>query len=448
MALAPSLCAKPSKAALVLERLMQAHPPGFDLGLDRIAKLLALLGDPHKRLPPTIHVAGTNGKGSTIALMRAIAMANGKKVHVHTSPHLVDWHERFIIANEQVSDTALVAALEEIEDLLNTPNGVQGITVFEILTATAFVLFANNSADLLLLETGLGGEFDATNVIEEPAVSVITPIDYDHQSFLGDSLAKIAKAKAGIIKNARPVIIGIQNDEAFDVLEAKALSLGCEFLRQDQDFQGYMQHGRFVYQDDDGLQDLPLPALVGEHQIQNGALAIAALKAAEKASSIKLDEAIIAQGLKSAVWPGRMQKLPKGKLSHITHEQNEIWLDGGHNPHAAKVVSATIGDMLNDRSLTLIIGMLNTKDAKSFLQNYARFKADIIGVPLQSTSSGISPEELANDAAQTGLNARIAPDLSAALKLANSEDDPRLILICGSLYLVGDALALNGTPPQ
>jgi dihydrofolate synthase/folylpolyglutamate synthase len=449
MALKPASAAGRSRAADLIEQLMQKYPPGFDLGLGRISSLLQQFDNPHRRMPPVIHVAGTNGKGSTIAFMRSILEASGRKVHVHTSPHLVRWHERFRVAGKLVEDDALFDAISRIDEALQSGGAdVQGITVFEIMTAAAFLLFAEVPADVALIEVGLGGEFDATNVIEKPATSVIAPIDMDHQSYLGDTLTEIAKAKAGIIKRGSPVVFGAQQDEALDVLNRVARRAGSATVTQGQDFHGYEENGRFVFQNEGGLVDLPLPNLIGRHQISNATLAIAALQQA----GFTLTDTQMVRGVTSADWPGRMQKLPAGRLSDLAPVQSEIWLDGGHNPHAGQAVAEVLANLSEKmaRPLFLICAMLNTKDQTGYFRSFDGLAKHVFTVPVATSDAGVEPETLASKARSAGLSASAAESVEQALEILNSEFEqslPPRILICGSLYLAGDVLALNGTPP-
>ncbi|MEO0635363.1 MAG: folylpolyglutamate synthase/dihydrofolate synthase family protein [Pseudomonadota bacterium] len=421
--------------------MMARYPPGFDLGLSRISALLALLDDPHRRLPPTIHVAGTNGKGSTIAFMRAMLEASGRSVHVHTSPHLVRWHERFRVAGHLVSDPALHDALTRVDAVLqDEQEGTRGVTVFEIMTAVAFLLFSETPADALLLEVGLGGEFDATNVIERPAACVIAPIALDHQAHLGNTIGEIAGAKAGIIKRGAPVVSAAQHDDAREVIEAVAGRHGTSVIFADQDFQGFPERGGMIFQDTSGLMDLPSPALLGEHQFDNAALAIASLKAA----SFELSVEQVSEGLRSVVWPGRMQRMPEGELNKLI-PGHEVWLDGGHNPHGAEAVASVL-DARGATDTALVCGMLNTKDPEGYFRALSKVVSGVITVPITSSNAGVPAGDLAATARSAGLKAHDADSLTDALQqLTGNSNQP--VLIGGSLYLVGDALAQNGTPP-
>ncbi|MFO1121572.1 MAG: folylpolyglutamate synthase/dihydrofolate synthase family protein [Hyphomicrobiales bacterium] len=423
----------------ILTRLLTLHPKIIDLSLDRMERLLARLGHPERRLPPVIHVAGTNGKGSTVACLRHIMEAAGLKVHAYTSPHLVKFHERIRVAGELISETDLTALLEECE----TANGGVPITFFEITTAAAFLAFSRVPADYLLLEVGLGGRLDATNVIDRPAVSVITTIDYDHQQYLGDTLALIAGEKAGIMKRGCPVVIGAQPDAAREVLLRAAERLRCPMAVANQDWQAFEQHGRLVFQDEAGLLDLPLPQLRGRHQIDNAGNAIAALRLIGDA---RIGEAHMAEGLKSASWPARMQRLGSGALSALVPADAELWLDGGHNPSAGRVLAQAFSD-LNDRHsrpLVLVWGMLNSKDAGRFIESFAGIAARVVTLTIPDEENALTAAALADAARAAGLSAETADSLEQALRQAAlAAPNPR-ILICGSLYLAGHVLAAHG----
>lgn len=423
----------------ILTRLLTLHPKIIDLSLDRMERLLAFLGHPERRLPPVIHVAGTNGKGSTVACLRHIMEAAGLKVHAYTSPHLVKFHERIRVAGELISEADLTALLEECE----IANGGVPITFFEITTAAAFLAFSRTPADYLLLEVGLGGRLDATNVIDRPAVSVITTIDYDHQQYLGDTLALIAGEKAGIMKRGCPVVIGAQPDAAREVLVRAAERLRCPMAVANQDWQAFEQHGRLVFQDEAGLLDLPLPQLRGRHQIDNAGNAIAALRLIGDA---RIGEAHMAEGLKSASWPARMQRLGTGALSALVPADAELWLDGGHNPSAGRVLAQAFSD-LNDRHsrpLVLVWGMLNSKDAGRFIESFAGIAARVVTLTIPDEENALTAAALADAARAAGLSAETADSLEQALRQAAlAAPNPR-ILICGSLYLAGHVLAAHG----
>lgn len=433
-----------------IENLLTLHPKGFDLSLERISSLLARLDNPQERLPPVIHIAGTNGKGSCAAFSRALLEAAGYRVHTHTSPHLVHWHERYRLAAEGggklVDDAVFADAIARVAKA----NGGQTITVFEILTAVTFILFSEHPADAAIIEVGLGGRFDATNVIKAPAVSVIMPVSLDHQAYLGDRAELIAAEKAGIIKRGCPVVIGAQEYEvALDVLVETAQRLGCPASIYGQDFLAYGENGRMVYQDTDGLMDLPPPRLPGRHQFANAAAAISAVKAA----GFHLDERAVERAMTEVVWPGRMQKLTQGRLVDLAPEGAEIWLDGGHNPGAGVVVAEAMAEQeeKSPRPLFLISGMINTKDQSGYFNAFKGLVRHVYTVPGSFSDAGVPNDELAVRAAEAGLSAEPVSSVASALMLLRDTWDhreaPPRILICGSLYLSGSVLAENGTPP-
>lgn len=444
--------AEVSEATQEIEKLLALHPKGFDLSLDRITRLLAALGNPEQRLPPVIHVAGTNGKGSATAFCRSILEAAGLSVHVHTSPHLVNWHERYRLGvrggkGALVSDSVLADAVRRVA----AANAGQNITVFEILTAVTFVLFAEHPADAAIIEVGLGGRYDATNVIARPACSVIMPISLDHQAYLGDRVELIAAEKAGIMKRGRPVVIGHQEEDGVrEVLAETAERLGCPMSVYGQDFMAHEEFGRLIYQDEDGLLDLPLPRLPGRHQFANAAAAIRAVRAA----GFDVPESAIEKGLASVDWPGRLQRLAGGKLSHHGPQGAEIWIDGGHNPGAGQVIAEAMAtfEEREPRPLFLVIGMINTKDPVGYFKAFLDLAEQVFTVPIHGSDAGLDPVALAADAASAGLEANACSSVAEALgliaDLTGEDPVPPRILIGGSLYLVGDVLAENGTPPR
>ena len=440
-----------SQAEAEIEKLMGLHPKGYDLSLDRIRRLLEVLGDPHLKLPPVIHVAGTNGKGSATAFCRALLEAQGLSVHVHTSPHLVRWHERYRIGVKggrgQIVDDAMFAdALRRVAEA----NGGKPITVFEILTAVTFILFSEQPADVVVLEVGLGGRFDATNVVEKPAVCIVQPISLDHQAYLGDRVELIAAEKAGIMKRGVPVVIGHQEfDGAKDVLISTAERLGCPLAVFAQDFLAYEEFGRLVYQDEFGLMDLPLPRLPGRHQIGNAATAIRAVKAA----GYSVTEEIAEKAMLSVEWPGRLQKLTEGRLVERAPAGAEIWLDGGHNPGAGEVIAEAMAAMeeRQPRPLHLVIGMINTKDPIGFFRAFVDIAHNVYTVPITGSDVGLDPVALAQSAAEAGLKALPMESLAQALDAIRERSEggnPPRIMIGGSLYLAGNVLAENGTIPK
>jgi len=428
----------------ILQRLLTLHPKRIDLVLDRIERLLTALGSPEKKLPPVIHVAGTNGKGSTCAFARAMLEAQGLRVHVYTSPHLVRFHERIRLASGIIGEDELAATLDDCE----RANAGAPITFFEITTAAAFLAFSRHPADALVLEVGLGGKYDATNVIAKPAVSVITPVGLDHQEFLGAQLSGIAAEKAGIIKPGAPVVVGPQDDDARDVIARRADALSAPAWFFGQDFFAHAEHGRMVYQDNDGLLDLPLPKLPGPHQIENAAGAIAALRHANRGWA---QEQGLERGLRSVEWPARLQRLTKGPLVGLAPRGSEIWLDGGHNPHAALAIARAMAD-LEERSpkpLYLVCGMLKTKDAEGFFMPFLGLARHVTTVAIEGEDASRGAGELYDLARAAGLDASPADDLEDAMMQVDAwsrgrpGDGPPRILICGSLYLAGKVLSEN-----
>jgi len=431
-----------------IEHLMTLHPKGFDLSLDRVTRLLERLGNPQDRLPPVIHIAGTNGKGSCAAFSRALLEAAGHLVHVHTSPHLVNWHERYRLAAEGggklVDDEVFAEAIARVAEA----NAGQTITVFEILTAVTFILFSEHPAEAAIIEVGLGGRFDATNVIKRPAVSVIMPISMDHEAYLGDRVELIAAEKAGIMKRGCPVVIGAQESEtALQVLIETAERLDCPTVVYGQDFLAFEENGRMVYQDEDGLMDLPVPRLPGRHQFANAAAAIAAVKAA----GFEIGHRAAERAMTYVAWPARMQKLTQGKLVDLAPKGSEIWLDGGHNPGAGIVIAEALAEQeeKNPRPLILISGMINTKDQTGYFSAFKGLARHVYTVPVTNSDAGVPNDELALRAAEAGLSAEPVSSVASALMLLRDGWDgpaPR-ILIGGSLYFAGAVLAENGTPP-
>jgi dihydrofolate synthase/folylpolyglutamate synthase len=442
---APQANAAPFDA--MLARLLALHPKRIDLALDRMEHILAALDHPERHLPPVIHVAGTNGKGSTIAFMRAILEAAGRRVHVYTSPNLVRVNERFRIGQEGggkfVSDAALSAALAECE----AKNGDAPITVFEIETAAGFLLFSRHPADVLLLEVGLGGRLDATNVVERPIASVITKLSLDHRDFLGETIVEIATEKAGILKPDVPAIVVGQAREALAVIERQAGRMHAPLSIAGEDWTTTEERGRLVYQDGSGLLDLPAPKLYGRHQYENAGAAIAALRA----SGLKLPAAAFEAGMIRVEWPARMQRLSHGKLAELAPPDGELWLDGGHNADGGQAIAAALADLEErvPRPLVLIVGMLSTKDSAGFLKNFSGLARRIITVPIHQEKT-VPASELAEVAAGVGIPALARDNLETAIMVAGKLDlDPApRILITGSLYLAGEVLAANGTPPE
>ena len=420
-----------SGSDLILERMMSFHPKIIDLTLDRVHRLLAALDHPERRLPPVIHIAGTNGKGSTQAMIRAGLEAGGDKVHAYTSPHLARFHERIRLAGELISEPALTALLDECVEA----NGGEEITFFEITTCAAFLAFARTPANWTLLEVGLGGRLDATNVVDQPALTIITPVSLDHVDFLGDTVGKIAGEKAGILKRGVPVVVGPQSDEGLAVIEARAARLGAPVLAYGQQWNVWEERGRLVYQDENGLLDLPLPNLPGPHQIQNAGAAIAALRALGR------DEAACEAAVTRAVWPARMQRLKTGPLVDLAPKV-ELWLDGGHNPAGGEAVAATVARM-PARETHLICGMLNTKDVAGYMRPLAGHVTQLHAVSIPGEKNTL-PAEVTRDAAlSVGIPAEAAPSVAGALAEIAAKSPEARVLICGSLYLAGAILREN-----
>ena len=432
----------------IVARLAALHPKRIDLSLERIERLLATLDHPERKLPPVIHVAGTNGKGSTIAFMRAILEAAGKRVHVYSSPHLVRFNERYRLGQAGggvlVSDEELSATLEKCEHA----NAGAPITVFEITTAVGLMLFARHPADVLLLEVGLGGRLDATNVVHHPLATVITRIAIDHTDFLGDTIEKIATEKAGILKRATPAIVAAQARDALAVIERQAARLGVPLKIAGEDWTATEERGRLVYQDEAGLLDLPAPKLYGRHQFENAGLAIAALRAIK---SFKISPAAYEAGMVKADWPARLQRLAQGRLVELVPPGSELWLDGGHNPDGGRAVAAALADLEErvSRPLVLIVGMLGSKDCAGFLSNFTGLARRMIAVPVPGAEKGLTAEVVADAARAIGLPATSRDNLDEALDAARKLDlePPPRILITGSLYLAGEVLRENGTLP-
>jgi dihydrofolate synthase / folylpolyglutamate synthase len=430
----------------ILARLLALHPKRIDLSLDRMWRILAALGHPERKVPPVIHVAGTNGKGSTVAFMRAMLEAAGRSAHVYTSPNLVRLNERFRLGRAGggvlVGDDELVATLAECE----RANGDQPITVFEIETAAGLLLFARHPADVLLLEVGLGGRLDATNVVERPLASVITPVSIDHVDFLGDTLEKIATEKAAILRRGVPAVVSRQTEGPLSVIMARGEEVGAPLHVAGQDWVAGEERGRLVYQDTDGLLDLPPPRLFGRHQFDNAGTAIAALRAAR----LELPASAFEQGVVAADWPARMQRLATGTLPPRAPAGSELWLDGGHNADGGRTIAGALADLEErvSRPLVLIVGMLSTKDAEGFLRNFAGLARALIAVPI-GQDKGIAPEALAATARRVGITAQSAPSVEEALAMvcALELEPPPRVLITGSLYLAGAVLAANGTLP-
>jgi dihydrofolate synthase/folylpolyglutamate synthase len=440
--------AKPQPLDELIVRLSALHPRQIDLSLDRMHRLLAALDHPERRLPPVIHVAGTNGKGSTVAYLRAILEAAGLSVHVFTSPYLVRINECFRLGRNNggvlVDDDELRGTLEHCE----RANKGEPVTIFEIETAAAFCLFARHPADVVLLEVGLGGRLDSTNVIEAPLAAVIAPVSMDHTEFLGNSLTAIAGEKAAIIKRNVPVVCAEQAPEAMAVIEAQAKRMRASLHAAGQQWHVSVERGRLVYQDERGLLDLAAPKLFGRHQFDNAGLAIATLRAID---AFKIGMPAFEAGIVNAEWPARMQRLVSGALVDRGPPGCEIWLDGGHNAEGGRVTAAALGDLEErvSRPLVVIAGMMANKDAGAFLANFAGLTRHIMAVPIPDRGSAMPPDRLADAARALGMRVESAASVEAALQTLSrlAYEVPPRILITGSLYLAGHVLALNGTPP-
>lgn len=415
----------------ILDRMMALHPKIIDLTLDRVWRLLAALENPQNSLPPVIHIAGTNGKGSTQAMILAGLEGAGLSAHAYTSPHLARFHERIRLAGELISEPNLTVVLDECY----AANGGENITYFEITTCAALLAFARTKADFTLLEVGLGGRLDATNVIEQPVATVITPVSIDHEQFLGDTLGKIAAEKAGIIKAGVPCIVGPQQDEALEVIEYTAARLGAPLFIHGQHWHVYEENGRLVYQDETGLRDLPLPKLLGAHQIQNAGAALAVLR------HLQMGDAAYEAAVTKAEWPARMQRLKTGPLIQSA-PQAELWLDGGHNA-AAGIALADLLAKLPARPTHMICGMLNTKDVTGYLAPLAKQAQGLTAVSIPGEANTLSAEDTAAAAAKVDLPATTADSVDDALKKIIQNNPQARVLICGSLYLAGNILREN-----
>jgi dihydrofolate synthase / folylpolyglutamate synthase len=420
----------------VLERLGRLHPKLIDLSLGRVERLLAALNNPHELLPPVVHVAGTNGKGSTIATLRACLETGGYRVHAFTKPHLVRFHERIRLNGQLIEEDALVALLKECE----RANGGAPITYFEITTVAAFLAFIREPADIVLLETGLGGRLDATNVIRRPVVTAITPISLDHQAFLGDTIAQIAGEKAGILKPGAPAIVGPQPDEAEAAIETRANALGAPLLRWQHEWRCEAVGSGMHFSGEHWRLDLPLPSLLGAHQIVNAGTAIACL---EQLRDFPISTEALAAGLRHVEWPARLQRLTRGPLVEMMPPGWELWLDGGHNPGAGAILGEFVTGW-RDRPLYLIVGMLNTKDAVGFLAPLASHAKALAGVTIPGEQNPLPAEAIAAAGRSVGMSATTAASAETALRDLVRDAEPGRVLICGSLHFAGTVLAANG----
>jgi dihydrofolate synthase / folylpolyglutamate synthase len=439
---------RPTSDALLAE-MMLLHPKLIDLSLGRVERLLGKLGHPEKKLPPVVHIAGTNGKGSVTAFLKAMIEASGRRVHVYTSPHLVRFHERIQLAGRDGKARAIDEdGLVDILMRVRAVNDGDDITQFEITTAAAFLAFSETPADIILLEVGLGGRLDATNVIAKPALTVITPISMDHAEKLGPALTMIAAEKAGILKRGAAGVISAQADNVLAVIEARARTIGAPLSVWGRDFDAYEQSGRLIVQRDDRLLDLPLPGLIGRHQITNAGTAVAAaLTLAERLPGLGLDESAIERGLRTVEWPARMQRLTSGPLPDIVGSDAELWLDGGHNPAAGEVLADTLA-AFEDKSpkpVILVVGMMGQKDALGFLAPFRGLVRAVYTVPIPGAhETPHSQENLAEVARSAGLNAIERSGVIEALQtIAVLHKGPKRVLICGSLYLAGHVLTLQ-----
>jgi dihydrofolate synthase/folylpolyglutamate synthase len=428
----------------LLAELKRLHPRLIDLSLGRIEVLLAKLGHPQRHLPPVIHVAGTNGKGSLTAFLKAMLRAAGKRVHTYTSPHLVRFHERIDLSDgdgrtSPIGEAELVDRLSEVQRI----NDGEEITFFEITTAAALLAFAERPADAVILEVGLGGRLDATNVVARPALSVIMPVSLDHTDKLGGTLAEIAREKAGILKPFVPAVVSRQQPEALEAVKGRALALAAPLTVWGEDYEAFEQRGRLVFQSAERLLDLPLPALLGQHQVANAGTAVAA---ALRLESLALTAQAMERGIVEAQWPARMQRLDNGLLSRLLVPGSELWLDGGHNAAGGEAIAQTLAE-LEERApkpVSLVVGMLAQKDAAGFLEHFRGLVRRVVTVRIPNSEAALSAEALASLAASVGLDATAAPDVESAIRhLQEIEGRPLRILICGSLYLAGHVLALQ-----
>jgi len=417
----------------ILDRLLSLHPKVIDLSLDRMWRLLAALDHPERRIPPVIHIAGTNGKDSTLAMIRAGLEAGGARVHAYTSPHLARFHERIRLAGDLIGEPDLAAALRECE----AANDGQPITFFEITTAAAFLAFSRTRADYTLLEVGLGGRLDATNVIARPQLTVITPVSIDHTQYLGDTLDLIAAEKAGIIKPRIPCVTGPQPDPALRVIESRASGLTAPLFAHGQHWMIARDRDGMVYQDDHGLWDLPVPNLIGPHQIQNAGTALAALR------QLGATDAQALAAVTRAEWPARMQRLTRGPLVEAAGPEAELWLDGGHNPAGAEALAQTLA-ALPPRPTHLVCGMLNTKDVAGYMRPLSGHAESLTAIDIPGEANTLPAAETARIAREAGLEAATAADAKDAIARIAAARPRARILICGSLYLAGRVLVQNG----
>ena len=417
---------------VILDRMMALHPKIIDLTLDRVWRLLDRLGNPQDALPPVIHVAGTNGKGSTLAMVRAGLETAGKRVHVYTSPHLARFHERIRLAGDLITEAHLTEVLDECYEA----NGSEPITYFEITTVAGLLAFSRTPADYTLLEVGLGGRLDATNVVDKPAMTMITPVSIDHQQFLGDTVTAIAGEKAGILKRGVPCVVSRQTDEGETVIEARAAHLGAPVFVQGQHWNAWEERGRLVYQDETGLLDLPAPTLMGAHQFQNAGAAITALR------QLGFGEDACEGAVSNVTWPARMQKLRTGPLLDAAPEA-EFWLDGGHNPACGLTLAETLG-RLPKRDTYMICGLMNTKDVAGYLRPMTNLVKRLYAVSIPGETNTLPAADTAQASNGVGLPAQEAESVADAVNAITAQNSGARILICGSLYLAGDILKTHG----
>lgn len=438
------------RSETLLQEMHKLHPKLIDLSLDRIHGLLEKLGNPHENLPPVIHIAGTNGKGSVLAFLTAILEAHGDKVQRFSSPHLVSFHERINLPLEKdnqfktspIPEDQLVDVLQRTKDV----NGEDPITFFEITTAAAFLAFSETKADWCLLETGLGGRLDSTNVMASPAATILSPISIDHTKFLGESIREIAREKIGILKPNSPVFVGLQEPDPLELIEQRAAEISAPSYIRGQDYDVYAQRGRLVYSSPDALFDLPLPRnMLGRHQIENAGLALCV---AQHLLKERLNPDALATAMKTAHWPARMQRLQAEDYSPHLRQEDELWLDGGHNPAAALVLADILGDLEErvSRPLHIIIGMMDGKDVRGFLKEFLGLASQVIAVPIPGEENAMNPDRLADLACEMGFESESAATLDDALQIsAEGRHEGVRVLICGSLYLAGYVLSLQET---
>jgi dihydrofolate synthase / folylpolyglutamate synthase len=420
----------------LVQRLNQHHPKVIDLSLGRIKRLLEALGNPQNNLPPVIHIAGTNGKGSSLAFMRAIAEAAGLKVHVYTSPHLVRFNERIRIAGEFISDANMLELIDEVE----AANGDAPITFFEITTAIALLAFSRTPADLVLLETGLGGRLDATNVIARPAVTALSPISLDHANFLGEDLPGIGAEKAAIMKPDVACVTTKQDPVVLDVIRKFAMSVDAPLCVEDEDWWVAIKGDHLTIMSPEGEVEPPLPSLIGPHQLQNAGLAIVTLAAL---GDTRITRQAVAEGMKNVSWLARMQNLTKGPLQDKLPDDWELWLDGGHNPAAGEAIATTLKSFA-EKPVHIITGLINTKDPAGFLTPLKEHAMSLTAIMIPGEDASLKAEDINEVAQKIGFNTRPASSVTEAINRIVAENkSPARILICGSLYLAGIILKDN-----